>query len=103
MHMIIVLTTKQVKRKEEHYCRFLASQSASRGDPHSKRTYRPSLRQGIRSSLGVRARVRFRIQDSGTRQRVANSPESISSACTFPPAWDTNGTSAVLKSMFSIP
>ena len=73
MHRIILLSDKQVKRKESRYCLFLANQSVSVADPHSKRTYRPSLRQGIRSSLGVRARVRFRIHDSGTRQRVASS------------------------------
>jgi hypothetical protein len=44
------------------YCHFLASQSVSRGDPHSKRTYRPSFTQGMRSSLGVRERVWFRIK-----------------------------------------
>jgi len=82
------------------YCLFFASHSVSRGDPHSKRTYRPSRMHGIRSSLGVRARVWFRIQDSGTFQRFANSAESINSTG-FPLLRDINGTSAVSVFMFS--
>ena len=49
----------------------------------------------MRSSLGVRARVRFRIHDSGTRKRAASSAESISSVPSFPPVRDIFGTSAV--------
>jgi hypothetical protein len=55
----------------------------------------------MRSSLGVRARVWFRIQDSGTRQRFANSAESINSAG-FPLLRDINGTSAVSRLMFPV-
>ena len=55
----------------------------------------------MRSSLGVRARVWFRIQDSGTFHRFANSAESINSAG-FPLLRDINGTSDVSRFMFSI-
>src|ERR1017187_2845880 len=49
----------------------------------------------MRSSFGVRLRVWFRIHDSGTRQRAANSAESISFGPSFPPVRDIFGTSAV--------
>jgi hypothetical protein len=56
----------------------------------------------MRSSLGVRLRVWFRIHDSGTRQRAANSAESISSGPLFPPVRDIFGTSAVSGVIVSI-
>jgi hypothetical protein len=46
----------------------------------------------MRSSLGVRFRVWLRIQDSGTRQRAANSVESINSRLSNTTDWDINGT-----------
>ena len=55
----------------------------------------------MRSSFGVRARVWFRIQDSGTFQRFANSAESTNSAG-FPLLRDINGTSAVSGFMFPV-
>jgi hypothetical protein len=45
--------------------------------------------------------VWLRIQDSGTRQRFANSAESINSTW-FPLLRDINGTSAVSRFMFSL-
>jgi hypothetical protein len=83
------------------YCLFFDSHSVNLGDPHSKRTYRPKRTQGMRSSFGVRARVWFRIQDSGTFQRFASSAESINSAA-FPLLRDINGTSAVSRFMFPV-
>jgi len=55
----------------------------------------------MRSSFGVRLRVWFRIQDSGTFQRFASSAESINWTA-FPLLWDINGTSAVSWLMFSV-
>jgi hypothetical protein len=46
--------------------------------------------------------VWFRIHDSGTRQRAANSAESISSGPLFPPVRDIFGTSAVSGVIVSI-
>jgi len=54
----------------------------------------------MRSSFGVRARVWFRTQDSGTFHRFANSAESINSAA-FPLLRDIIGTSAVSRFIFS--
>jgi hypothetical protein len=51
----------------------------------------------MRSSRGVRARVRFLTQDSGTRQRAASSAESISSMLLFPPLCGFDWTLAVLS------
>src|SRR3954468_17547257 len=56
----------------------------------------------MRSSFGVRARVWFRIQDSGTLQRFANSAES-SNSTRFPRSRDINGTSAISRLIVSIP
>src|ERR1022692_1156741 len=56
----------------------------------------------MRSSFGVRLRVWFRIHDSGTRQRAANSAESISSAASFLAVRDIFGTSAVSGVIVSV-
>jgi hypothetical protein len=50
----------------------------------------------MRSCVGVRLRVRLRIQDSGTRRRAASSPESISSVPLFSVPWDISRTSDCL-------
>ena len=101
MRKIILLSVMQVKRKVALYCCFFASHSAAGVIPMRIEHNGPSRMQGIRSSLGVRARVRFRIHDSGTRQRAANSAESISSGPLFPPIRDTFGTSAVSVAIVS--
>lgn len=54
----------------------------------------------MRSSFGVRARVRFRIHDVGTRQRAASSTASISSQLPFPLFLETKWTSGVSVFMF---
>jgi len=56
----------------------------------------------MRSEIGVRLRVRLRIHDSGTRQRAANSAESISSGLSFRSVRDIFGTSAVSGVIVSI-
>jgi hypothetical protein len=55
----------------------------------------------MRSSLGVRERVWFRIQDSGTFQRSANCAESINSTGSSL-LRDINGTSTVSRLMFPV-
>jgi hypothetical protein len=82
------------------YPRCFSSQCSNSVLPQRNLTYLPSRIHGIRCSLGVRARVWFRIQDSGIRQRAASSTESISSVPS-PLVWDINGTSAISVFMFS--
>jgi hypothetical protein len=78
------------------YPRCFSSQSSNSVLPQRNLTYLPSRIHGIRCSLGVRARVWFRIQDSGIRQRAASSTESISSV-PLPLVWDIHGCSVTSK------
>jgi hypothetical protein len=81
--------------------RCFPSQPSNSALPQQNRTYLPNRMHGIRCSLGVRARVWLRIQDSGTLQRAANSAESINSA-PIPALRDINETSVVSGCMFSV-
>ncbi len=102
MPVIILLSVKHVERKIASYCLFFAGHSTSCGDPHSKRPWRPGRLQGILASFGVRARVRFLIPDSGTRQRAVSSAESTTWSSPVSPVRDILGTSAILELMFSL-
>jgi len=81
--------------------RCFSSQSSNSVLPQRNLTYLPRRMHGIRCSLGMRARVWLRIQDSGTLQRAASSTESINSRC-FSLVRDIVGTPAVSRFMFSI-
>jgi hypothetical protein len=77
-------------------------QACSEGDSQQNLTYRPRRTQGMRSSFGVRARVRFRTQESGTWSRRASSAESMSETGAKLGVWDTVGTFAHVTATLSM-